>query len=264
MIENNSNNGFLYAAFGEKYIKEALNSAKSLKAVDPTAETAIVSDQQVNDIEFDLKIEHEFNLDELWKSGLVGKIEALMKTPYQKTVFLDSDTYIVSPINELFQLLDYFDFCLVMAPADISPVEINGVQLEGLNCYNTGVIAYRKTEKVIRFLENWRNDYIENLDHYNGHQASFMKTFALSDVRVHVLQQQYNTRTNLAIALPGAPAKVIHNRHKNYTAVAQRLNKRIGNRIWDPILQDIIHLGPSITPLKMVMQCFKRIIRGNQ
>lgn len=264
MIDNSSNNGFLYSAFGEKYVKEALISAKSLKAVDSTADVTIVSDQQVNHVEFDRKVEHKLQSNEPWKSGLVGKIDALMESPYEKTVFLDSDTYIVSPINELFKLLDYFDLCLAMAPADISPVEIDGIKLEGLNCYNTGLIAYRKNKKVIRFLENWRNDYLENFDQYNGHQASFMKVFALSDIQVHVLQQHYNTRTNLAIALPGAPAKVIHNRHKNYTAVTQRINKRIGNRIWDPVLQDVINLGPSITPLKMAMQCLKRIIRGYQ
>lgn len=264
MIDNNPNNGFLYAAFGEKYVNEALISAKSLKAVDSTADVTIVSDQEVNHVEFDRKVEHKFQLDEQWKSGLVGKIEALMKTPYEKTIFLDSDTYVVSPINELFPLLDYFDFCLTMAPADISPVKIDGLKIDGLNCYNTGVIAYRNSDKVIDFLANWKKDYLNNIQFYSGDQPSFMKVFALSDIRVHVLQQHYNARTNLAMALPGAPAKVIHNRHKNYTAIAQRINKRIGNRIWDPVLQDVVNLGPSITPLKMAIQCFQRIIRGYQ
>lgn len=224
----------------------------------------IVSDVPVQDPVFDHWIEYNLTGGEHWKLGLMGKIEGLIRTPYEQTVFLDTDTYVVSPVSELFKLLAFFDFCLAMAPADLSPAIINGSPLEGLSCYNTGVIAFRKNLRTMQFLSDWEEDYSSKLEEYSGDQPSFMRILTKSDIKVHVLQQHYNARTNLAIALPGAPVKILHGRHRNFVQIAERINRSTKNRHWCPIIQDLISIGPSFTSLKLGMQCLKRVVRGPQ
>ncbi|MEM9213310.1 MAG: putative nucleotide-diphospho-sugar transferase [Cyanobacteria bacterium P01_F01_bin.150] len=256
--------GYLYAAFGNKYIAEAVQSAQSLKSVDPSAHITIVSNETVRSSVFDHHLLLESELEDDWKLGLTGKTHSLALTPYHQTIFLDTDTYVLYPIGELFDLLKYFDICMAMAPADLSPCQVNNELISALTPYNTGVIAFRKTERVSNFLNDWHDEYKNNTEIYSGDQPAFMKIFATSDIKMHSLHQHYNARTNLAFSLPGALVKIIHGRHKDFPAIAMRLNQKVVNRSWCPVLQDIITLGPSITPLNLLWRCLKRLNRGLQ
>ena len=81
------NRGILYIAFGENFIKEMLFSAESVKKHNPNLPITVFSDIPVNsefvDTWIPIKVGH-----------LRPKIDYIDKTPYEQTLFLDTDTII--------------------------------------------------------------------------------------------------------------------------------------------------------------------------
>ena len=140
--------GFLYVATGQKYIKEAIRSAQSLKKHSGSARIAMVTNEAFSNKLFDevIVLDHEHSSD--WKNGLSFKVEGLLRSPFEKTFFIDTDTYFTDNVQELFRVLDYFDLLMSHSPNDISRIRIEGEKLEGISPYNTGVIVYNNSEKV--------------------------------------------------------------------------------------------------------------------
>jgi len=76
--------------------------------------------------------------------------------PFGQTIYLDTDTYVVDNIDELFDLLERFDIAAAHAPGytgdDRGPSE-------AFYELNTGVIPYRGTGAVGEFLAKWAELY---------------------------------------------------------------------------------------------------------
>ena len=117
--------GVLYIATGASYLEEARRSAQSVKKHSPTLSIGVVTDQSIQpDADFDMVLDVSANtvLEEHQERYLTQdtvpysrKILPLFQSPFQKTIFLDSDTFVAAPLDELFTLLDHFD--LLVTPA---------------------------------------------------------------------------------------------------------------------------------------------------
>jgi len=101
-------NGFLYIVFGDSFTKEAILSIKSLKRYN-NEPIAIFTDHEEfleeikNDIDFIYKIEPHHKRT---------KVDFIKKTPFQKTIYLDSDTIIASNISDILNYYClYYRFC---------------------------------------------------------------------------------------------------------------------------------------------------------
>ena len=148
--------GFLYIAFGESFTKEALMSIKSLKRYN-SEPVALFTDRDQTE-------EYEGLVDVYAKispNHIRAKVDFVNQTPFQKTVYLDSDTLIVRNISDMFDVLDRFDVALTndyarkrlqytnMIPeyADIpySFSEVNG-----------GIMAYNNSFATHTFLSMWK------------------------------------------------------------------------------------------------------------
>jgi hypothetical protein len=91
-------------------------------------------------------------------SPFKAKIQALLASPYEETLFLDTDTRIRQPISPLWEVLQTADLALAHAP-DIARDE-HGKALYLKNHrvdteFNTGVILFRKTPEVVAVFEAW-------------------------------------------------------------------------------------------------------------
>ncbi|NNC69144.1 MAG: hypothetical protein HKN83_14055, partial [Gammaproteobacteria bacterium] len=132
--------GYLYIATGSKFIEEALTSIRSLKKIDSSVHATLVTDKEVNHAEFDNVIIQ--NIDKVnttnWKEGIMFKVMGLLKSPYNKTFFIDTDTYFADDCSELFDLLNHFDLLMAHAPADTAQVVIDEKKVAGYYSYNTG------------------------------------------------------------------------------------------------------------------------------
>ncbi len=155
--------GFLYVATGQKYIQEAKRSAESLKRHAKSAKIAIVTNKSFSSDIFDeiIVIDRESSMD--WKTGLAFKVEGLLFSPFEKTFFLDTDTYFTDDVKELFRLLDFFDILICHASNDISKIKIEEKKLEGLSPYNTGVIVFKNSKKVQALFKYWKDLFTTNI-----------------------------------------------------------------------------------------------------
>ncbi|MEM6448044.1 MAG: hypothetical protein AAF704_15985, partial [Cyanobacteria bacterium P01_D01_bin.123] len=151
--------GYLYVVTGDRFIDEALNSAKSLRSVQKDANISIVTDKEVsnNDHLFNKVIIKPSQLQNCKeqsymkkrKEGLLYKVRHIYESsPYRETVFLDSDTYICERCDDLFEVLDFFDLALAHDPNDTArPAHIKTAKvLDSIDVFNTGLIVFSKSE----------------------------------------------------------------------------------------------------------------------
>lgn len=229
--------GYIYVATGEKYIKEAEQSARTLKQVSPQAHVTLITNQSYSSDVFDQvkEISYTNNEPENWKKGLVFKVIGFLASPYKKTVFIDSDTFICEDTTDLFSMLDYFDLLICHDYFDKAVISHQGKEVKGYYPYNTGVVAYRKSEAILAFLELWQKLYLEELDSFWSDQPAFMKALMLSEVRIHVLSSIYNFRFLNNVAFPeNEKVKIIHGRctMAEFETIKTRVNQDISQRVW--------------------------------
>jgi hypothetical protein len=206
--------GVVYMATGEDFVGESITSARQLKRVMPDTDVTIFADYEPDvDVFDDCIIIDEPQYD------FSDKISHLPETPYEKTLYLDSDVYVHRPIPDVFDVLDNFDMAAALdahqQPAIHDPEhdapDIYG-QYDPIPEFNTGLLAYRDTESVRECLGIWRESYNSEA-HWAG-QPSFIPGFHGSDVRICPLPRRYNYIPGLRNSVSGQ-VKVFHNRLKN-------------------------------------------------
>ena len=152
--------GVVYVATGNKYINEACFSASTLKNYMPSIHTTLfTTDKKYTHPVFD-----EVVVIQSSHNGYLDKIIGISKSPYEYTLFLDTDTYICSNFSELFTLLEKYDIGAVHAELRAGKNELgesyNYQDLRDNNgnflypMYNSGVILYKKSNKVDNFFLN--------------------------------------------------------------------------------------------------------------
>lgn len=84
-------------------------------------------------------------------------------SPYERTMFVDTDTYFIGDIESGFAILDYFDLSMTLVPPDTHyPISSSG---EKIDCkpVNTGVIFFKKNEVNNYLFEEWLRIYLKKL-----------------------------------------------------------------------------------------------------
>lgn len=203
--------GLVYLAVGEEFVQEAKISATQAKSVMPDVPVTLLSDIEADHESFDdvIRIENPrrdggdrvFNAD---------------KTPYDKTIFLDTDVYIAEPIDEIFEMLDSYDVAACINDYDFSSERIDMTEINELpECfpeYNGGVIAFRRNDRTEDFLSKWRETYRKVVEHGQLHnQASLRYALYHSDARIATMRDEYNCVYRRPGCVNG-PVKVFHGR----------------------------------------------------
>ncbi|TKX73486.1 hypothetical protein EXE46_14165 [Halorubrum sp. GN11_10-6_MGM] len=222
----NMEKGVLYVVTGEQYLNEAERSAESLKNT-TNIHCTLITDQCHETNIFDsvnIVSNDPDSPDKLYK------IENMTKTPYEKTIFLDSDTYICRNISPLFDIIKYFDLAVSHAP-----IRSTHRIPELPNCfpeYNTGVICYQKNKQTQELFNKWKNNYLKS--DYEQDQPSFRKSLIHNNkLRFHTLPPEYNCRS----IFPGylnESVRIIHGRHSSMRRVAKTLNEKTIPRVHYP------------------------------
>ncbi len=223
--------GVLYVASGEKYLLEAVQSATSLKKYMPQMPVMLFTDDP-KWASADLGLFTNIRRMPYVSRSVMDKIFPLLETPFEKTLFLDTDTYICDSIQDIFDALGNFDICAAHAPYRFQyPVPCPDTFPE----LNTGVIGFKKTNEVMRCLKEWirifENQKISNLKPHHD-QHSFRQAVYESNIRFLVLPPEYNYRTICpGFAGKGCKVKIIHGRNMDMDKVSKRINKYSGNRV---------------------------------
>lgn len=186
--------GVIYIVTGRKYFKSAIQSAKSVRNYSPKLKIHIFTDEE------NIKLLNGYE-DAIHSFGKIdsphrrSKVDYLPRTPFGRTLYLDSDTRICAPIDDVFELLDQFDIALAHAHNRYSPrttmIWITPVP-QCFPQFNGGVIAYRSSSRVLNFLESWSVAF-----HHAGFekdQVTLRELLWQSNLRIATLPPEYNLR----------------------------------------------------------------------
>lgn len=176
-ISNSISGGAIYYATGKKYLKQAIYSCKTLKRHNKISVT-LFTDKIGSDILKEIpssKIFDDIVIFELRYKPLKTKIQVLALTPYENTLFIDTDTEVRGDIYKPFGYLKDYDFAIAgMRWLDFSAKipSLRGYEKphsnrEDIKMVNTGVIYFRKNDNVLFFLKFWLekiSDFPNKLD----------------------------------------------------------------------------------------------------
>jgi len=243
------NQGFIYIVTGASYAREAIHSIESLSRCTPKTGITVVTDQPELFASTNVHVvrKQKTSPQASWKSNLAYKVQGLLQTPYQKTVFLDSDTHVCASIDELFFALQFFDLLAMPSYIDCQQPYIDETPRTGLVEINTGVIGYNSTPAVKAFLENWLRCYMANYRKYKHDQPAFVEALAKSDIRFFPISNAYNFRINYLSRSPRTPVKVLHGRGVDFSYIDSRLNKSVKDRVWVPARNRLLYDQRALT-----------------
>ncbi len=181
--------GFIFAATGEIYITLARRAARNLRQVHPDAEIDLFTDVSLDDPVFS-------QVHRLSESYFRPKIEALLRSRFDRTIYLDADAVAFADLMPVFDVLARY--------------EIAGVQDRRLNSPNAmrfhtkplpstfpqingGMLAVRKTPATQTLLESWLSEMKRT--EARTDQPSLRQLLYDMDVRLCVLPPAYNLLT---------------------------------------------------------------------
>lgn len=244
--------GVIYVASGEKYVDEAAVSAMSVRRHMPEIPIHLHTDLQDVPEVFDTVSEI---LD--CRYNCHDKVPPLIDSPFEKTLFLDTDTYLCEPIEEIITLLDRFDFLMCHTPFR-DPNPIGGIPA-CFTEFNTGVLAFRKNEHTDRCLQRWLELYAE-MGHKADQPAFRRALWEDLDIRYYILPPEYNFRTIFPGFIGGGSrVKVIHGRHKNWDKIERKLNATTDPRVM--IVDPLSISGGRLIVLRSFFDLLKSFIK---
>lgn len=222
------NRGVLYIATGEEFFDEAVKSISSLRRQMPEIGITLITDIE-KPIKEDISIINLSDPDYSFRD----KVQYMKKSPYDKTIFLDSDTYITGDISELFEILDRFDIAATQSGyrrIQFHPHQDDLVATDEIPVsypeFNTGVIVFRNSARVREVLTNWKKRYDQHLEIQPdvGTQPSFLEVLFESDLDIATLSPEYNCHAHF-LGTVSQRVKIIHTHAENVSDVAHQLNE---------------------------------------
>jgi hypothetical protein len=165
-----STRGVIYLVAGPKsYLGELSTSLKGLRRVHPDLPVTVFSPYRIpRGLDAD-HVEYDSPLHPLQQ-----KVDVLRRSPYTRTLFLDTDTTILGPFVEIFELAAAGDFALAKAYRFVATESgEDRLELEHPDQFNTGVLCFDSSEPTNAFLDRWFDTVCEQdpSDMWPGHNC---------------------------------------------------------------------------------------------
>ena len=251
MVARGPSAGFVYFAFGEPYMDEMAVSAATLLEHNPGARICLITDEAGR--RYVAQRHAGLALDQVRcvvldpaESFWVLRMKICELSPYQRTIYLDDDTYVAGRIDDLFDLLETFDF--VAVPDESHPARGFILGLRGgyaaLNYYNCGFFMFRNSPAARQLFEHWREEYLALAPLEPADQGALVRALVRTPLRFITLPKEYNLRLTDKCVSFQRRVKVIHGRARDHRKLISRLNDidsvSYGSRVWIPNLQRVI------------------------
>jgi hypothetical protein len=226
--------GVVYAAFGSPYLDECSVSVESLVRASPSLPYCTFTDEPRSWEARKWKREQVILLDRgnlgggAWSHLTGSKIEAIARSPFEQTLFLDTDTVVLGDVDPLFGLLERFDvgasYCTPWyGQTTTKSLEISSVPLVFPE-YNTGVILLNMAnQRTVDFVEMWREIFIkDSTDELtrSSDQQAFRIALWKSTVRIVTLRRNFNYWGHELEHMPIVVAHKILNKHQTFFPAA--------------------------------------------
>jgi alpha-N-acetylglucosamine transferase len=212
-LQTDLSKGFLYIAIGKRYLMEAEISARSLRRFTKFPVCIITDDRQYKNPLFDITIY------EAMPGDFVAKIIGVAKTPFERTVYLDNDTFVCSCIDEMFDVLDFFDMSLMpfhflhsYGFFDKYNPEYKLKYERIIPEYHFGVMVFKMNDAVKNLFQDWLE--MHGKMNIKADCSSFREVYFshIPFVRISPLPLEYNYHGTFSFGVAYNEIKIIHER----------------------------------------------------
>jgi hypothetical protein len=175
--------GLVYITYGKESLETAKFSLCSFKKHNPNIPATIFTNVMEQAKEFDNIYEYsadeltdiKYYFEDIYKLRSM-KVRFLKFSPYDQTLYLDCDTVIRSNLDEIFSLLDKYDFITTLNAewnwenkTKISLLNLTSRDIHAINC---GVLAYNNNYRMYQLFDAWWNRFVEKTQGDNKHIAN--------------------------------------------------------------------------------------------
>ncbi len=256
------------AAVGEAFLVEALSSACQIKKhmnveVDITTnELGRAYLKSVPNSPFtkiiSLTETGGYLVDEV--ANRFTKMHSILSSRFDKTIFIDSDVFLLSPIHDVFDTLDHWDFLACHAPVRYGSLHesftstFTGSKKDFLTHernlrytvpeINGGFIAISKNRRARKAVNTWRKLYAAQYAYYcsrpaetpiHSDQASLRRAILMTKPNIYILPPEFNIRVIMPYFVGGqAEARVLHGRDPGLSNALKTINLSAAARIGSP------------------------------
>lgn len=178
--------GIVFGATGELYRKLARRAARNVRQVMPDLPIDLYTDDPLKDAVFD----RVFLLE---KGGSRPKMEALIRSRFRRTLYLDCDAVMVNDVSDIFELLDRADIVGAHEQYGSARVTLQKARRDvplAFRQINGGVLGVRKSPQAEDFLRRWQRDF--DALNLRFDQPLLREMLYETDLRFFVLPPEYN------------------------------------------------------------------------
>jgi len=194
MVEQKSR-GVLYIASGYEHIKAALLSAQSVRDTNPNLPIHLFADYQQQNIQLDAEPGPLTSWENISDPHRRSKVDYISRTPFEQTMYLDTDTRVLCDLEDVFCLLENFDVALAHAHKRELPNKQKNLKVKTPNAFpqfNSGVFLFRKNAKTLEAFAKWQKWFYELK--LPTDQNTLREILWESDLRIATLPPEYNVR----------------------------------------------------------------------
>lgn len=207
MSRSSGQAGAIFVAVGNFYAERAAEAARSVKKSNPWLPTTLFTDQPIESDAFSSIVRFE-------KGHSRSKIDYMPHTPYERTLYLDTDVRVIGDLRSMFDLLDRFDIALSHAHRRNDSLTREKWRSEIPDAFpqaNSGVILYRLTPAVVDLFRDWATSFREA--GFGKDQVTLRELLWTRDLRLYFLPPEYNIRYRKNLYLLSkreADPKILH------------------------------------------------------
>ena len=180
--------GFIYVVVGERCKKAAVRSAHSLRKLH-SQQICFFSDDHMKN--YDLPVNTVVKLID--NPHRRSKVAACCCSPYEKSIFIDADTFIVGSLSSVFDILDRFEFAICHDNARVETAS-TAPDIKAQDCFpefNTGFFAFT-SGAINKILIPW-SGVIESKN-FRRDQPTLRALLWKTDARFYILPPEFNIR----------------------------------------------------------------------
>ncbi|MFZ5964209.1 hypothetical protein ACOXXX_14785 [Thalassococcus sp. BH17M4-6] len=190
--------GFVFAASGQAYATLAEQACDTLRNTNPGFEVDLFTDCDVRPGLFS-------RVHPLDRSWFRPKFEALLKSRFDRTIYLDCDLVVVADLSDVFWLLQKHDIAAAHAPVRNAGFATSCWRTEIPNSFpmiNAGVMGVRNSPESRAFLSDCQTALIES--GLPRDQIIVRELLWQSGLRLAVLPPEYNVRDERTTLMKGS------------------------------------------------------------
>lgn len=229
--------GVIYVVTGpkESYWEEDMLSIESLRRFNPDIPVTIFTDRI-------RPVKHQgvsvVEIPEPPTISFYDKWIGIKNTPYYKTLYLDTDTYICDDLSDIFLMLDQFSLLICFDTSYYKRYCVKQEQMYGIPrsfpILQAGVIAFRRDEAFEKFLIRWEEVYWNEVRAKGVDDDQIALRIALykeTSLRFMILPYEFNMRLSGPIYFMTAP-KIFHARRDKrfFERMALKMRRDFGVR----------------------------------